>query len=142
VALASTFASGHVNSRLNLTHLQVSKASTSKMVQDLGVSFNRWLSEHQHLDTPDALKHKVTAEPVKNLSANVFVQCMRQEGLIHVYQSLLSAKKASFTIKHFPSLSGYTWGQVRMAVPDAVVCGMVRGMTYDFFPRENLVLQV
>lgn len=58
-----------------------------------------------------------------------------------MYRALLSAKRASFTIKHFPTLSGYTWGQVRMAVPDAVVCGVVRGMTYDFFPRDNLVLQ-
>lgn len=60
------------------TARQVSKASTAKLVEELGASFNSWLSEHQHLDTPDALKHKITAEPVKNLSANVFVQCMRQ----------------------------------------------------------------
>jgi len=119
---------------------QVSKASTARLICDLGASMTNWLNDNQ-ANWEAEQKSMVRVQAVKNLSANVFVQCMRQEGLIQVYRSLLSPKKASLSIKHLPALQGFTWKEVRLAMPDAVVCGLVRGQTYDFFPQDSLVIQ-
>jgi Trk K+ transport system NAD-binding subunit len=120
---------------------QVSKDSTASLVQDLGEHMASWLAGLETTLGYTGNKSIIRVQAMRNLSASLFAQCMRQEGLIQVFRTLLSAKKSSFTIKYFPNLEGYTWEEVRQAVPGNVtVCGLIRGKTYDFFPADNLVL--
>lgn len=63
--------------------MQVSKASTARLICDLGASMTNWLNDNQ-ANWEAEQKSMVRVQAVKNLSANVFVQCMRQEGLIQV----------------------------------------------------------
>ncbi|EFJ31200.1 hypothetical protein SELMODRAFT_169248 [Selaginella moellendorffii] len=78
---------------------------------------------------------------VQDLSSKLLVQCSRQNGLIDVYHELLDHGRQVIILRHYPSLAGYKYRDVRHSFQEGIVCGIIRDGAIDFHPKDGLALE-
>ncbi|EFJ17147.1 hypothetical protein SELMODRAFT_114998 [Selaginella moellendorffii] len=78
---------------------------------------------------------------VQDLSSKLLVQCSRQNGLIDVYHELLDHGRQVIILRHYPSLAGYKYRDVRRSFQEGIVCGIIRDGAINFHPKDGLALE-
>ncbi|GAQ84141.1 ion channel DMI1 chloroplast precursor [Klebsormidium nitens] len=74
----------------------------------------------------------------------LMIQCARQPGLAQVWEDLLGFDGCEFYFKHWPELTGCTFGEVLLRFADAVPCGIrvaAEGGKVNINPPDSYVLQ-
>eukprot|EP00899_Mesostigma_viride_P011961 jgi/Mesvir1/20766/Mv07887-RA.1 len=62
---------------------------------------------------------------LEDMSSRLLVQCARQKGLAAVYHQLLANPNTSFCSRHYPEMAGLRYGQIRKALREGVLVGVI-----------------